>query len=247
MFHFTSITKNVSLYEGRECLKWSLLGIKYISWTSIDNMDSNGYMGVYHTISSLFWFFSVFLCLSLSLCAVLCLVTQSCPTLCNPMDCSPSGSSIRGDSPGKNTGVGSHALLQGILPTQGSNRGLPHCRQILYCLSHQGSPRILEWVAYPFSRGSSWPRDWTWFSCIAGRFFTSWAPLSLSLSLSLYIYIYIYMYVYIYTLGKAMAPHSSTLAWKIPWTEEPGGLQSMGSLRVGHDWATSLSLFTFMH
>ena len=46
---------------------------------------------------------------------------------------------------------------------------------------------------------------------------------------------------------KAMAPHSSTLAWKIPWTEEPGGLQSMGSLTVGHDWATSLSLFTFMH
>ena len=44
-----------------------------------------------------------------------------------------------------------------------------------------------------------------------------------------------------------MAPHSSTLAWKIPWTEEPGGLQSMGSLRVGHDWMTSLSLFTFMH
>ena len=46
---------------------------------------------------------------------------------------------------------------------------------------------------------------------------------------------------------KAMAPHSSTLAWKIPWTEEPGRLQSMGSLRVGHDWATSLSLFTSMH
>ena len=44
-----------------------------------------------------------------------------------------------------------------------------------------------------------------------------------------------------------MAPHSSTLAWKIPWTEEPGRLQSMGSLRVGHNWATSLSLFTFMH
>ena len=44
-----------------------------------------------------------------------------------------------------------------------------------------------------------------------------------------------------------MAPHSSTLAWKIPWMEEPGRLKSMGSLRVGHDWATSLSLFTFMH
>ena len=46
---------------------------------------------------------------------------------------------------------------------------------------------------------------------------------------------------------KAMAPHSSTIAWKIPWTEEPGKLQSMGSLRVGHNWATSLSSFTFMH
>ena len=45
----------------------------------------------------------------------------------------------------------------------------------------------------------------------------------------------------------AVAPHSSTLAWRIPWMEEPGRLQSMGSLRVGHDWATSLSLFTFMH
>ena len=46
---------------------------------------------------------------------------------------------------------------------------------------------------------------------------------------------------------KAMAPHASTLAWQIPWTEEPGRLQSMGSRRVGHNWATSLSLFTFMH
>ena len=46
---------------------------------------------------------------------------------------------------------------------------------------------------------------------------------------------------------KAMAPHSSTLAWQIPWTEEPGRLQSMGSLGVGHDWVASLSLFTFMH
>ena len=46
---------------------------------------------------------------------------------------------------------------------------------------------------------------------------------------------------------KAMAPHSNALAWGIPWTEEPGGLQSMGSLGVGHDWVTSLSLFTFMH
>ena len=61
---------------------------------------------------------------------------------------------------------------------------------------------------------------------------------------------YSYVYVYIvlsHKVEKAMAPHSSTLAWKIPWTEGPGGLQSMGLLRVGHDWATSLSLFPFMH
>ena len=69
----------------------------------------------------------------------------------------------------------SHALLQGIFPTQGSNPGLLHCRWILYHFSHQRSPRILEWVAYPFSRGSSQPKNQTRVSCIAGRFFTSWA------------------------------------------------------------------------
>ena len=52
---------------------------------------------------------------------------------------------------------------------------------------------------------------------------------------------------YTHILEKAMAPHSSTLAWEIPWTEEPGRLQSMGLRRVRHDWATSLSFFTFMH
>src|SRR5574340_696593 len=71
---------------------------------------------------------------------VLCLITQLCPTLWNPVDCCPPGSSVRGDSPGKNIGVGCHALLQGIFPTQGSNPGLLRCRQILECLSHQGSP-----------------------------------------------------------------------------------------------------------
>ena len=70
----------------------------------------------------------------------LCLVIQSCLTLCNLMDCSPPGTSVCGDSAGKNTGVGCHALLQGIYPIQGLNPGLLHCRWILYCLSHQGSP-----------------------------------------------------------------------------------------------------------
>ena len=66
---------------------------------------------------------------------MLCLVTQSCLTLCDSMDCSPPGSSVHGDSPGKNTGVGCQALLHGIFfPTQGSSPGLPHCKWILYHL-----------------------------------------------------------------------------------------------------------------
>ena len=92
---------------------------------------------------------------------VLYLVPQSCPALCHPMDCSLPGSSVHADSPGKNSGVGCHALLWGIFPTRGSQ-----CRSLssiaggfFYCLSHQGSPRILEWVAYPFSRRSSRPRN----------------------------------------------------------------------------------------
>ena len=58
---------------------------------------------------------------------------------------------------------------------------------------------------------------------------------------------YIWKDSYTYNKEKAMVLHSNTLAWKIPWKEEPGRLQSMRSLRVRHDWATSLSLFTFMH
>ena len=113
-------------------------------------------------------------------------------TLCNPMNCNLPGSSVHGDSPGKNIGMGCHALLQGIFLTQGSNS----------CLLY-----LLHWQM------GSLPR----------------APTGKP------------------SLLKAMAPHSSTLAWKIPWTEESGRLQFMGLLRVGHDWATSLSLFTFMH
>ena len=73
-------------------------------------------------------------------------VAQLCLTLCDPMDCL-----------GQNTGVGSLSLLQGIFLTQGLNPSLPHCSWILYQLSHKGSPRKVEWVAYPFSSGSSHP------------------------------------------------------------------------------------------
>ena len=75
-----------------------------------------------------------------------CLVAQSCPTLCEPMDCSLPGSSIPGDSQSKDTEVGCHVLLQGIFSTPGLNPGFSHCRQIFYCLSHPVRPRIQEWV-----------------------------------------------------------------------------------------------------
>ena len=95
-------------------------------------------------------------------------ITQTCLTLCDPMDYTV-----------QNTGVSSLSLLQGIFPTQvptlGLNSGFPHCRQIPYQLSHKKCPTILEWVDYPFSSESSWPRNQTGVSCIAGEFFTKLA------------------------------------------------------------------------
>ena len=94
----------------------------------------------------------------------LCLVAQLCPTLCDLMDCSLPGPSVHWDSPGKNTGVGCHALLQGIFPTQGSNPGLPHCRWILYHLSHRGSwswsssNTLATWC----EELTHWKRPWCW-------------------------------------------------------------------------------------
>ena len=63
------------------------------------------------------------------------------------------------------------SLLQGIIPTQGSNPCLPHCKHIIYQLSHKGNQKVLEWVAYRFSSGSSQPRNWTRITCIAGGVF----------------------------------------------------------------------------
>jgi len=117
-----------------------------------------------------------------SVCMCMCVQSQSCLTLFDPMDCSPPDSTGHEDSSGQNTGVGSHSLLQGIFSAQRSKTGLLHCRQILYHVNHRRSPIILEWVAYPFSRGSSQPRNWTSISCIAGELFISWgtreAPLA---------------------------------------------------------------------
>ena len=111
------------------------------------------------------------ICLTTShrLCKVKVKVTQSCPALCDPMACIVHGNlqakilewvaiPFSGDLPNPGIKSRSFALQVDSLPTD-----------------HEGSPRILEWVAYPFSRGSSWPRNWTGVSCIAGRFFASWA------------------------------------------------------------------------
>ena len=153
---------------------------------------------------------------------------QSCPTLCDPID---------GSSPG--------SPVPGILQA-----------------------RTLEWVAISFSKAWKWKVKVKSFSRIR-LLATSWtaayqAPPSMGFSrqeywsgLPLPSPIYVLEYdiyhsqsIFVETKlyqEKAMATHSNTLAWKISWTEEPGRLQSIESLGVGHDWATSLSLFTFMH
>ena len=94
-------------------------------------------------------------------------INESCSIVSNYLQ--PYGLYSPWNFPGQNTGVASLSLLQRVFSTQGLNPGIPHCRQILYQLSHKGSPRIMHWVAYPFSSGSSW------VSCIAGGFFTNWA------------------------------------------------------------------------
>ena len=97
--------------------------------------------------------------------------SESCSVTSNSFQ--PHGLYSPWHSPGQNAGVERLSLLQRIFPTQGSNPGLLHCRQILYQLSHKGSLRTLEWIAYPFSSGSSWPRNQTSISCLAGGFFTN--------------------------------------------------------------------------
>ena len=121
--------------------------------------------------------------------------------------------------------------------------------------------RILEWVAFPFSGGSFQHRGQTQASCTAGGFFTSWTTREATNTFTFFQGLTLHwtslvaqMVKRLSTmqetqvgsqgqedpLEKEMAAHSSTIAWKIPWTEEPGRLQSMWSQRVRHDWATPL-------
>ena len=98
----------------------------------------------------------------------------------------PHGLYTAWNSTGQNTGVGSLFLLQGIFLTQGSNPGLPHCRRILYQLSYEGSPRILQWGAYPLPSGSSQPRNGTRVSWLQADSL----PTELSGKLHTYMYTY---------------------------------------------------------
>ena len=150
------------------------------------------------------------------MCACACLAAQLCPTLCNPIGCSPSGSSAYGDSSGKNTGI----LEWVAMPSsRGSSqpRDQTHCKWILYRMSHQGSPRVLEWVAYPFSRGSSRPRNLTGFSCIADGFFTNRA-----LGEAL-----VYLGQSHSVLSDALRPHGLCSLWNTP-----GQNTRVGSLSI---------------
>ena len=104
-----------------------------------------------------------------------CLAAQSCPTLLDPTDCSPPGAFVLGDFSRQEYWSGLPCPPVGDFPNQGVEPRSLALRQIIYRLSHQGSPRIPGWVTYPSSRGSSQPRNWTGVSCIAGGFFTSWA------------------------------------------------------------------------
>ena len=131
--------RNEIILEKIQHHSWHIVSAKYIF---IDFFQASQKMK-----SALYYF--LFCIVDIILYYTVCLVTHSCPTLCDPMDCSPPGFSVHEDSPGKNTGVGFHALLQGIVPTQGSNSGLPHCRQILYQLSHWESPNIILPNIYP--------------------------------------------------------------------------------------------------
>ena len=125
------------------------------------------------------------------------------------------------NSLGQNTGVGSLSLFQGIFPTQGSNPGLPHYGQSLYQLSHKGSPRILEWVAYPFSTGSSQTRNQTGVSCITCGLF--WSTLVLAFlyphSLPWWSYFTILNIIYVLMIPKIYMPRS--LSYSLPQIQWP--------------------------
>ena len=112
---------------------------------------------------------------------------------------------------------------------------------IYYSTWNSAQCYLAAWMKGEF--GGEWIYEYVWLSLFLFTWnyhnIVNWLYPSTKLK--------VFFYLYIYVWEKAMATHSSTLAWRIPWTEGPGGLQSMGSLGVRHNWATSLSLFTLTH
>ena len=189
--------------------------------------------------------------LPLAFCLCVCFVSQSCLTLCGPMDCSPPGSSVHG--------IFQARLLEwdAISYSRGSSWPRDQADSL---------PLSLLWSPVSLGTALNLEISLRIDNCV----FQSMNMINVFIfyldSILFLISLYMVFPLVVYRceswtikkaecwrteIGrdlateqeKAMAPHSSTLAWKIPCTEEPGGLQSMGSLRVGHDWATSLSLF----
>ena len=139
------------------------------------------------------------------------------------------------NSPGQNTGRSSRSPLQGIFPTQGLNPGLPHCRQILYQLSHMIQEEFYNWLFKKTGEGDGDPLQYSrlenpmdggaWWAAVHGVAKSRTRPSNFTFTF------------HFHALEKEMATHSSVLAWRIPGMGEPGGLPSMGSHRVGHDWS----------
>ena len=131
-----------TIWATREAVMWSYsLQRRILEWVAYSFLHSHKFQNCFGFFLSFFSFW-----LSPSSSALFFFsdfgfyIHSVVSTLCDPTDCRPPGSSVHGDSPSKNIGVGCHALFQGFFPAQGSNPGLLHCRLILKCLSHQGNP-----------------------------------------------------------------------------------------------------------
>ena len=168
-------------------------------------------------------------------------VSQTCLILYDRLDCSPPGSSVHG--------ILQARILEWVAISFSRGSSWPGIEPRSPALQEDplqteppGTPRYFtedQYLTHFY---------WCIVFCVIqhSSFVHCWWKFEL-LPVFNFCYKHAFICFLVYMSEKAMAPHSSTLAWKIPWMEEPGRLQSMGSLRVGHDWATSLSLFNFMH
>ena len=177
-------------------------------------------------------------------------VAQSCPTLSYPMDCSLPGSSVHGIFQARvlEWGAIKCRFLSSTPASQNPWDSFNESFQVSpLCSRVEGQSQIVC-PLFPIATASlATPMSNTLMG--ASNLLLHLLILPFILTSSLFTHTYIHTHIYRLPRWRRQCTlfHSSTLAWKIPWMEEPGGLQSMGSLRVGYDWTTSLSLFTFLH